>query len=112
MGSRIVEYSTFNGELFSPERQIKMMQYIRRSRDRWKIFKTVCDEGFITPMELTKKVGLYQSNVSRVLGELCDIGVLVCINPNVHRGRVYCCTVNGDLVYRYMCMSELYPPQM
>ena len=48
------------------------------------------------PKDIAADCGILQNHISNVLTELSNLGLIVCINPEVKKGRVYRLTEDGE----------------
>lgn len=51
-----------------------------------------------TPKEIANRTEISLSHVSNILSDLADEGIVLCVNPDRKRGRVYRLTEVGDRV--------------
>ncbi|MDR0900307.1 MAG: helix-turn-helix transcriptional regulator [Methanobrevibacter sp.] len=54
------------------------------------------------PTEISKSTDLSKSEVSRALRDLKDKNIVVCLNEESHRGRVYALTDEGKKILDYI----------
>jgi ArsR family transcriptional regulator, cadmium/lead-responsive transcriptional repressor len=54
-----------------------------------------------TPKQIAQETKLYISHVSKTLNELASHGIVVCLNPDLKRGRVYTLTDDGKELVEY-----------
>lgn len=54
------------------------------------------------PKELAKETGIPLSHVSNVLSELIQKNVVVCLTPDLKKGRMYSLTKEGSEVLQYL----------
>lgn len=59
-------------------------------------------EGPKTPKQIAKDTNLYISHVSKTLTELSLQGIIVCLTPDMKRGRVYDLTEEGKEIATYL----------
>ncbi len=60
----------------------------------------VLRNGYETPTNISKVLKISLSNVSAKLKELNKRGLVVCINPERKKGRIYVITEKGELLLR------------
>jgi DNA-binding HxlR family transcriptional regulator len=70
------------------------LEYVKKSGYRTNIIKSL-DCFPKIPSELAKDTGIATNHVSHTLKELSEIDLVVCINPEVARGRMYRLTEKG-----------------
>lgn len=80
------------------EEILKLKAYIEISSYRKRV---VCALGnnIITPTEIARKSGIRTNHISKVLSELKDCEVVVCINEEMRKGRLYKLTPLGLVIY-------------
>ena len=71
--------------------------YVLASKHRQKVLVALM-ENALCPSEISKKTDLHQSHVSKTLKELTARSLLVCMNPNDRKGRLYNLTADGKTV--------------
>ncbi len=59
---------------------------------------TALEGRVMCPKEISEKVGYPPSHVSSTLSDLAEHGLVVCTNPDVRKGRLYCLTGDGTAV--------------
>lgn len=81
----------FNDEILT------LASYIKISSYREKVFTALESVGTngLMPHEIANETSIIQNHVSSVLKQLKDKGLIVCINPEVHKGRIYRLTNKG-----------------
>ena len=77
---------------------IDAFAYVKRSKNRQKVVKIIAKLR-ITPSEITETMNVRFSLVSRVLRELKDKDIVVCLNENEKTGKLYKLTRLGLLIY-------------
>lgn len=53
------------------------------------------NEGAFAPRELEKSLGIKISHISSTLGELQELGLIVCLTPSLRKGKQYGITKLG-----------------
>lgn len=74
------------------------LEYVKCSKYRYKAFITLCSSYVKIPTEIAKESGIRVNHISKVLGELVDKGLIVCLNPQSRKGRLYQLTPLGVTV--------------
>lgn len=69
--------------------------YVKCSSYREKIVNCLADKNVMMPTELAKSCGIRANHISKVLRELKDKGIVVCLNDDARKGRLYCLTDLG-----------------
>lgn len=75
--------------------------YIKCSKHRTKVAKSLIEEPKI-PSQIVKEVGLNPYKVSAALKQLREKDIVVCLNPEVKKGRLYQLTNTGREVLKYV----------
>lgn len=75
---------------------LKETTYLVRSRKRIELFKLL--EKPKTPTQLSKFMKSSLPNVSLKLRDLSERGLVICINPEDRKGRIYQLTEKGNKV--------------
>lgn len=77
----------------------EQIDFVKRSKHRTRILKSL-DEYPQMPSELSKNTGITPHHVSHTLRQLKDYELIVCINPEVRKGRIYKLTDKGEKVLK------------
>lgn len=80
--------------------------WVKLSQHRKKVIMNLSDKLKI-PTEISRSTGLSKSEVSRVLKDLKEKGIVVCLNEESHRGRIYCLTSVGSEILKHIIYSDL-----
>ena len=72
----------------------KKYGYVISSNYRKKVILSLT-EGPKTPKQIATETNLYLSHVSKTLNELSSSEIVICLNPELKRGRVYELTKDG-----------------
>ena len=81
------------------ERQmIKGISIIKNSGYRKKILLSLVDVNYLTPSEISEKTKLRLNHVSNFLKDLKDNKLIICLNDDEKRGRLYQITELGKRV--------------
>jgi ArsR family transcriptional regulator, cadmium/lead-responsive transcriptional repressor len=68
--------------------------FVLRSKRRLALLLALRSE--LTPTQLAEKESISIKNISKLLGELKEQGLVMCLTPNARKGRVYSITSNGE----------------
>lgn len=71
-----------------------MVKYINKSRYRADVVKSI-GTGVKIPKKISIDTGILFNHVSHVLKLLREKGVVECVNPKAHKGRLYKLTDAG-----------------
>ena len=55
--------------------------------------------GALSPTEITRQTNCYQSRISQALTDLASRDLVVCVNPDDRKGKLYRLTQDGERVY-------------
>lgn len=72
-----------------------IVNYVKRSKYRQKIMISLGEQAKI-PSEIAKDTDIKVNHISNSLRLLSDKGLIVCINPEVRKGRIYRLTDYGE----------------
>jgi len=72
---------------------------VKSSRHRSRIIESL-SKSPKTPKELAEQTGLNISNLSNYLSDLGRMGLVVCLNDKLKKGRIYTLTDSGKKVHR------------
>ena len=65
-----------------------MVGFIKISSTRYKTLKTL-ESSFLMPSEIARSTGLGTTQVSNALHDLKEKNLVVCLNENASKGRIY-----------------------
>ena len=77
---------------------IKGISIIKNSEYRKKILISLTDVNYLTPSEISDKTKLRLNHVSNFLKDLKDNKLIICLNDEDKRGRLYQITELGKKV--------------
>lgn len=69
--------------------------FLKASKNRLKVFQEL-SEGEKTPKELQELLNLHFSQISMILRELVDRGLVVCRNVDFRKGKIYTLSEKGE----------------
>lgn len=69
--------------------------YVKSSSYRKKIVDCLADKNAMMPTDLARSCGILVNHISKVLKELKDKSIVVCLNEDARKGRLYCLTDLG-----------------
>ena len=73
----------------------KELEFVKKSQYRIKVIKTL--EGNVKmPNEIATDAGIEKKIISNIIKQLREQDILVCINPEVRKGRLYRLTDLGN----------------
>ncbi len=78
-----------------------LVGFVKVSQHRIKTLESICIE-LKMPSEIGRETDLRTSQVSRALGDLKSKNLVVCVNEEVRKGRLYKCTPTGLEVMKYL----------
>jgi predicted transcriptional regulator len=83
------------------DEMLKVFAYVNVSSYRVRCTKALKGE-VNTPSVIAKDADIQLNHISKVLRELKECGVVVCLNEQDHRGRNYKLTDVGDEIVDYL----------
>lgn len=83
------------------EKFLELVAYVRASNRRASIIKYI-DYNLKTPKEIGDALNIRTNHISNLLADLRSHGLVVCVTPNVRKGRLYKLTDNGNKVLKYL----------
>lgn len=78
-----------------------LLGFVKISKLRLKTLEAI-GTGTLMPSEISSKTDMRTSQVSNALSDMKGKGLVVCINENVRKGRLYRCTPSGLEVLKYL----------
>ena len=75
----------------------ELLEYLNNSTYRLKVLKSLLDDPKM-PKDISDDCGILQNHISNVLSILKGFDLVVCINPEVKKGRIYRLTEYGEKV--------------
>lgn len=85
----------------SDEQFFELLAYVKASSHRVNIIKYI-DYNLRTPREISDALNIRTNHISNLLADLREHDLVVCITPNVRKGRLYKLTDNGNRVLKYI----------
>lgn len=79
---------------------IKGISLIKNSDYRKRILSSLSDVNYLTPSEISQKTKIRLNHVSNFLKNLRDNKLVLCLNDEDKRGRLYQITVLGKRVIK------------
>jgi len=80
---------------------ISKLAFVRSSKHRENIILSI-GYGIKIPTELAKNIDISSKHISKYLGELKDNNIVVCLNEQDKRGRLYKLTPIGKEILEYL----------
>lgn len=77
---------------------LTLASYIKTSKYRYKVMRSLKKYSLQTPTEISKDTGILVSHMSNVLRQLKEKNLIECVNENSHKGRIYRLTSIGYVV--------------
>ena len=78
-----------------------LIGYLKVSRNRTKTLKAL-GRNLKMPSEIGRETGLRTSQVSKALGDMKMRDLVVCVNEEARKGRLYKCTALGLEILDYL----------
>ena len=88
--------------MFNDYEIIKTASYIDSSKQRKEIVKILSNDSFKKPSDLAKELDIRTNHVSRVLKDLKEEEIVICVNEEEKRGRLYKLTDKGKDAYDFI----------
>ena len=82
------------------KQMIKGISLIKNSEYRKKILISLNDVNYLTPSEIAEKTKIRLNHVSNFLKDLKDNKLIICLNEDDKRGRLYQITELGKKVVK------------
>lgn len=73
----------------------ELVDFINRSGYRVKILRCLDDDPKM-PRDIAAECNILKNHISNSLTELKNLGLIVCINPEVKKGRIYRLSEEGE----------------
>lgn len=83
------------------ERILELVGFVKISDYRTKVLKLI-DNDIKMPSEIGKELNIRTNHISTVLTDLKKQGLVICVNNNVRKGRLYKNTDLGKKVLEYL----------
>ncbi len=81
---------------------VKGLQLLKTSENRLKILKLLNNGKVLTPTEISRETGIVINHISSFLKEFKDNKMVICLNEEDKRGRLYQITDTGKKVLNLM----------
>jgi len=78
----------------------ELLSFLARSKNRIRVLGSL--DGFQTPTEISKKLKIQRSTVSRTIGELEEKELVKCLTPKERMGRLYSLTAQGKNIFEHL----------
>ena len=79
----------------------KILGYVMASEYRINILKSLCNT-IKTPSSIAEDIGLRTNHVSNVLKDLKEKKLVICLNEDAHKGRIYKNTDLGIEILKFI----------
>lgn len=79
----------------------EILGYVLASNYRKKVLIALKDKA-LTPMAISEKTGVYPTHVSTTLSELTEKNLVVCLTPQLKKGRLYEITKEGQKLLKHL----------
>ncbi|MCR5026788.1 MAG: transcriptional regulator [Methanobrevibacter sp.] len=74
--------------IMDDEKVLNILGYVMASSYRLSVIKYI-GNGVRIPSDIAKKIGVRTNHISNVLADLKKNGLVVCLNEEAHKGRLY-----------------------
>lgn len=80
---------------------MKVLGFVKISPYRTNTLKSIGDE-LKMPSEIANEINIKTSQVSAALTDLKSKNLVICVNEEVRKGRLYKCTPSGLKIIKYL----------
>lgn len=77
---------------------LKKWAYVNCSKYRVKVLEYLDSVDYDMPKNIAGNIGILQNHISMTLSQLMNEGLIECVNPEAHKGRLYRITDEGHEV--------------
>ena len=74
----------------------KLLSFVARGKNRSKVLNSL--DSVQTPTEISKRLKIQRSTVSRTISELKEKGLVKCLTPQEKMGRLYTLSSSGKKI--------------
>ena len=78
-----------------------IIEFVKLSKNREKVLKALENET-LKPTDISKKTDIHRNNVNRILSQLREKDLVLLLNPENKRGRLYELTDYGQEILNLM----------
>ena len=86
--------------MLTDDEKLSLAAYVIMSSYRERALITLHENKVMTPKYIAENCKVRTNHISKTLGELKENGLVVCINEEAHKGRVYKLTELGEEIYQ------------
>ena len=86
---------------------LTLAAYVITSSYRTRALTVLYENKYMIPSNLAKAINVRTNHISLTLKELKEHGLVVCINPEVRKGRLYRITQVGEEVYKALPLLKI-----
>lgn len=79
----------------------EFVKQVKRSSYRVKVLRCL-EEKPKMPSKIAVECNILQNHISNVLSLLVEMGLIVCINPEIKKGRIYRLSEDGEEILKYL----------
>ncbi len=83
------------------EEVLNSLGYVMASTYRLSVIQYI-GNGVKIPSDIANKIGVRTNHISNVLSDLKENGLVVCLNENAHKGRLYKNTELSLAILKYL----------
>jgi len=81
---------------------LALAAFVLASNRRNAIIELLYKHKAASPSAISKETHISRGNISNALREVKDKELVICINPEAYKGKVYCLTDLGEKVYKHL----------
>ena len=81
---------------------LKLVAFVLGSEQRKKIFEKLSEHVAMSPTAIANECSIVRGNVSTLLKQMVEKELVVCLNPEANKARIYCLTEIGEKVHNHL----------
>lgn len=78
----------------------KLLAFVSKSESRIKILLSLEKAG--TPTQIASRLKMHKSQVGLTLKQFNEKGLVICVNPQDRKGKIYRLTKDGESILKYL----------
>lgn len=92
--------------MLTDDEKLSLAAYVLMSSYRERAVNVLHEYNFMTPKYIAENCNVRSNHISKTLRELKDKKLVVCINEEAHKGRLYKLTELGQEIYNILPSSK------
>jgi len=85
---------------------LSSLSLVKSSKKRAAVLIALARNDYLTPAEISERTNIIINHVSNILKELRDKKLIVCVNDDTKKGRLYQMTDEGRRIYEFIATGE------